>query len=164
MTGEGQAVLARPRWALRRAENADPRVVTMVQAPFEAAIATGVDLGDPDRTAAAESGADERRAGMMGAVLAAAGAAAGVRVEVGARLTAGLDVQVLGDTTGDVGRPACIAMGVSQRLGQMKHVHAVGGGEIGKQDHVAEASARWATQEAQSQWAAVHPSLGSARS
>jgi hypothetical protein len=30
---------------------------------------------------------------------------------------AGLDVQVLGDTTGDVGRPACIAMGVSQRLG-----------------------------------------------
>jgi hypothetical protein len=60
MTGEGQAVLARPRWALRRAENADPRVVTMVQAPFEAAIATGVDLGDHDGAAGADGGADQR--------------------------------------------------------------------------------------------------------
>ena len=46
--GGRQAVLARSGWVLCLAEDADPRVVTMVQTPLEAAIATGVDLGDLD--------------------------------------------------------------------------------------------------------------------
>jgi hypothetical protein len=35
-------------------------VVAIVQAPFEAAIATGVDLGDLDGAAGADGGADQR--------------------------------------------------------------------------------------------------------
>ena len=120
---------------LAAALDAHARVVAIVQPPFETAIATGVDLGDPDRTAAAESGADERRAGMMCAVLAAAGAAAGVRVQVGARLAAGLDVQVLGHAAGEVEGPARIAMGMSQRRVDVQDVDAVGGGEVGERDH-----------------------------
>ena len=42
------------------AQGADARVVAIVQAPFEAAIATGVDLGDLDGAAGADGGADQR--------------------------------------------------------------------------------------------------------
>jgi hypothetical protein len=46
--------------ALAAAQGADARVVAIVQAPFEAAIATGVDLGDLDGAAGADGGADQR--------------------------------------------------------------------------------------------------------
>ena len=60
----------------------------MVKPSFEAAIATGVDLGDRDGAAGADGGADQRRAAMAG--------------DVEARPSAGLDVQVLGNPAGDV--------------------------------------------------------------
>ena len=46
--------------ALAAAQGADARVVAIVQAPFEAAIATGVDLGDLDGATGADGGADQR--------------------------------------------------------------------------------------------------------
>ena len=57
--------------------------------------------------------------------------------DVEARASAGLDVQVLGDTAGDVRSPARIAARVSQWLGQMEDVHAGGGGELSQRDHAA---------------------------
>ena len=126
--GERQAVLARSGWALCLADNADPRVVTMVQTPLEAAIATGVDLGDLDGAAGADGGADQRRAAMAG--------------DVEAGPAAGLDVQVLGDATRDVGGPTYVPPRMSQRLRQMEDVHAVGGRQLDERDH-AEASV-WA--------------------
>src|ERR671932_2913958 len=102
----GWTELARAWRALAAALDTHARVVAVVEAPFEATITAGVDLGDLDRATGADGDADERRAVMVGAVLAATGAAAGVGVQVKARLAAGLDVQVLGDAAGDVGRPA----------------------------------------------------------
>src|SRR5438067_11976033 len=60
--------------------------------------------------------------------------------DVEARPAAGLDVQVLGDTAGDVGSPTNVAAGMSQGLGQVQDVHAVGGRQLDERDH-AEASA-----------------------
>jgi hypothetical protein len=62
--------------------------------------------------------------------------------DVEAGPAAGLDVQVLGDATRDVGRPTYVPPRMSQRLRQMEDVHAVGGRQLGERDH-AEASV-WA--------------------
>jgi len=93
-----------------------------MQPPLEAAIATGIDLGDLDCATSANSSADQRRAAMAG--------------DVEARLPAGLDVQVLDHAAGDVGRPAHVAPRVSQRLGEVHDVDAVGRGQIGERDHI----------------------------
>ena len=96
-------------------------------------MAAGVDLGDLDGAAGADGGADQRRAAMAG--------------DVEARPAAGLDVQVLGDTAGDVGSPAGIATRMRQRLAEMQHVDAVRAGELGERDHATEVleALAWAT-------------------
>jgi hypothetical protein len=96
-----------------------------MQAPFEPAIATWVDLGDQDGAAGTDGRADQRRAAMAGGV--------------GARAAAGLDVQVLGHAAGEVAGPTDVAAGVGEGLGQVEHVDAFDGGQLGERDH-AEAS------------------------
>jgi hypothetical protein len=101
----------------------------MVKPSFEAAIATGVDLGDLDGAAGADGGADQRRAAMAGDVEAGVGAA--------------LHVQVLSDAAGDVGGPADVTSRLSQRRREVNNVHAIGGGEFGQRDHAASSVAGW---------------------
>jgi hypothetical protein len=54
---------------------------------------------------------------------------------------AGLDIEVLGDTAGDIGSPARVAAGVNQRRVDVDDVHAVHRRQISERDH-AEASHR----------------------
>ena len=55
--------------------------------------------------------------------------------DVEARIDAALHVQVLGDTAGDVGRPANVPVRVGEWCGEVDDVHAVGGGHLGQRDH-----------------------------
>jgi hypothetical protein len=114
---------ARLQRALAAADGADTRVMSVMQASFEPAIAARVELHHDDGAPTADRSTDQGRAAMAR--------------DVEARLAAGLDIQVLGDTAGDVGRPARIAARVSQRLGQMEDVHPGRGGELGEWDHAA---------------------------
>jgi hypothetical protein len=90
-------------------------MVAIVQSPFEAAIATWVDLGDPHGPAGADGRTHQRQAGVVSAVLAAARAAAGISAQVEASPDTGLNIQVLGHAAGDVGSPAHIAARMCQR-------------------------------------------------
>jgi len=96
---------------------------------FQPAIATGVDLGDRDGAAGADSGADQRRAAMAG--------------DVEARIDAALHVQVLSHAPRDVGSPTYVAAGVGQRRGEVDDVHAVGAGQVGKRDHATLSVVGW---------------------
>ena len=63
--------------------------------------------------------------------------------DVEARPAAGLHVQVLGDTAGDVGGPADGPLGVSQGFGEVHDVHTVGARQIGERDHAASSVVGW---------------------
>jgi hypothetical protein len=71
----------------------------------------------------------------MGAVLAATGASARVGIEVVAHCPAGLDVQMLGNATGDVGGPANMPVRMLHWRVEVQGVHAMSRRQFAERNH-----------------------------